>query len=131
VLLDRSAPLRPLIENSAGVIGCNSTALLESRLLFRKPTWAYGRSWYTGHPDLIFPVRVLERPSRLELLEHGITDEWSLDHGDWFLLQLLARQYSSERARNDPAAFLRWIHRRLFTSYLRLGEAAFEEIDSE
>jgi hypothetical protein len=67
LLLDRSARLRSLLENAAGVIGCNSTVLLESRLLFRKPTWAYGRSWYTGHPDLIFPVSRSERIYKLLL----------------------------------------------------------------
>jgi hypothetical protein len=131
LLLDRSAPLQALIENASGVIGCNSTVLLESRLLFRKPSWAYGRSWYTGHPDLIFPLSLSERPFKLELLWHGIIDQWSLDYGDWFLWQLLARQYSAERARNDPARFLRWINRRSYNSYLRLGDNAFEETDSE
>jgi Capsule polysaccharide biosynthesis protein len=131
LLLDPSAPLRPLIEDSSGVIGCNSTVLLESRLLFRKPTWAYGRSWYTGHPDLIFPLRLSERPSKLELLGQGITEEWSLDYGDWFLWELLARQYPAERARNNPAAFLSWIHRRFYKFYLRVGEDAFEDMESE
>jgi len=131
LFLDRSAPLRPLIENSAGVIGCSSTVLLESRLLFRKPTWAYGRSWYTGHPDLIFQIRLSERLPKLELLGKCITDPWLLDYGDWFLWQLLARQYSTEQARREPAAFLRWIDRRSYHSYLRLGDDAFEEMDSE
>jgi hypothetical protein len=130
-LLEGSAPLRPLIENCSGVIGCNSTVLLESRLVFRKPTWAYGRSWYSGHPNLIVPVRLSERPSKLELLRTGISDQWSLDYGDWFLWQLLARQYSAERARNNPAAFLRWIHSRFYESWVRLGEDAFEEIGAE
>lgn len=131
LLLDRSAPLRPLIESCSGVIGSNSTVLLESRLLFRKPTWAYGRSWYTGHPDLIFPLRLSELPFKLELLRQGITDQWSLDYGDWFLSQLLARQYSAEQARNNPAAFLRWIHRRFYNFYARAGEDAFEDRESK
>jgi hypothetical protein len=131
LLLDRATPLRPLIENSAGVIGCNSTVLLEARLLFRKPTWGYGRSWYTGHPDLIFSVRLSERLPKLEMLGQRITDPWLLDYGDWFLWQLLSRQYSTEQARKEPAAFLRWIDRRSYHSYLHLGDDAFDEIDSK
>jgi ADP-heptose:LPS heptosyltransferase len=125
VFLDRSAPLRPLLENAAGVIGCNSTVLLESRLLFRKPTWAYGRSWYTGHSELIFPIRLSECLPQSELLRRPIDDPWLLDYGDWFLWQLLARQYSSDDAKKDPKAFVRWIHRRSFRSYAALGEDAF------
>lgn len=125
LLLQRSAPLRPLLENSGGVIGCNSTVLLEARLLFQKPTWAYGRSWYTGHSQLIFPVRLSERLPYAELLGKPIDDPWSREYGDWFLSQLLARQYSTEGALNNPDAFLRWIHRRSYRSYVRLGEDAF------
>jgi ADP-heptose:LPS heptosyltransferase len=127
LVLDRSAALRPLIENAAGVIGCNSTVLLESRLLYRKPTWAYARSWYTGHPDLVFPVRQFERLPNRELLGKPIDDPWALDYGDWFLWQLLARQYSSEETRKNPQAFLRWIHRRSYKSYAALGEDAFHQ----
>jgi ADP-heptose:LPS heptosyltransferase len=125
ILLERSAPLRPLIEHAAGVIGCNSTVLLESRLLFRKPTWAYGHSWYTGHPDLIFPVNRFETLPHAELLGKSIDDQWLLDYGDWFLWQLLARQYLAEEAQKNPQAFLRWIHRRSYNSFVSLGEDAF------
>lgn len=125
VFLDRSAPLRPLLENAAGVIGSNSTVLLESRLLFRKPTWAFGRSWYTGHSELVYPIRISERLPHSELLGQPIEDSWLLDYGDWFLWQLLARQYTAEDAKKDPKAFVRWIHRRSFRSYKSLGEDAF------
>jgi Capsule polysaccharide biosynthesis protein len=125
IILDRSTPLRPLIENSHGVIGCNSTVLLEARLMFRKPTWAYGRSWYSGHPDLVIPVVVSGHLPKPELLGKYITDSWSLDYGDWFLLQLLLRQYPTEKARKDPTMFVRWINQRSFHSYERLGTRTF------
>lgn len=125
ILLDKRAPLRPLIEQSAGVIGYNSTVLLESRLLFNKPTWAYGRSWYTGHPELVFPIRVSEHLPYRELLGNPIDDPWMIDYGHWFLWQLLARQYPTNDAKKNPKAFLRWLHRRTAISYASLGEDAF------
>jgi hypothetical protein len=125
IILDKSVPLRPLLEKSAGVIGCNSTVLLESRLLFEKPTWAYGRSWYTGHPELVFPIRVSERLPNSELLGKPLDDPWLRDYSHWFLCQLLGRQYSTEEARKDPQAFVRWIHRRTARAYASLGEDAF------
>ena len=125
ILLERTARLGPLLENAAGVIGCNSTVLLESRLLFRKPTWAYGRSWYTGHPDLVFPVGISKTLPQSELLGKPIDDSWLLDYGDWLLWHLLARQYTVDEARKDPPSFLRWIHRRSYSSFCSLGEDAF------
>ncbi len=125
VILEKSVPLRPLIEKSAGVIGCNSTVLLESRLIFEKPTWAYGRSWYTGHPELVFPISANERLPYSELLGKPLDDPWLRDYAHWFLCQLLSRQYSTQEARKDPQAFLRWIHRRTARAYDSLGEDAF------
>jgi ADP-heptose:LPS heptosyltransferase len=125
ILLAKSAPLRPLIEQSAGVIGYNSTVLLESRLLYDKPTWAYGRSWYTGHPELVFPIRVSDPLPYRELLGKRIDDPWLVDYGHWFLWQLLARQYPTNEAKKDPKAFLNWIHRRTARSFASLGEDAF------
>ena len=125
ILLDRTASLRALIENCAGVIGCNSTVLLESRLLYQKPTWAYGRSWYTGHPDLIFPVQRGGRLPHQEMLGKPIDDSWALDYGDWFLRQLLSRQYSFGEAKKDPEAFLRWFQRRSFTAFAAVGDDTF------
>jgi ADP-heptose:LPS heptosyltransferase len=125
IVLNKGAPLRPLLENSAGVIGNNSTVLLEARLLFDRPTWAYGRSWYTGHPELVYPIRVTEHLPYRELLGKPIEDPWLLDYGRWFLWQLLARQYPTNDARKNPKAFLHWIHRRTARSYTTLGEDAF------
>ncbi|MGB2663104.1 MAG: glycosyltransferase family 9 protein [Candidatus Acidiferrum sp.] len=125
IILDKSAPLRSLIEQSAGVIGCNSTVLLESRFLFNKPTWAYGRSWYTGHPELVFPIRVSERLPNREMLGKPLDDPWLEDYATWFLWHLLARQYSTSEARKDPKGFVQWIHRRTAQSYAALGEDAF------
>jgi ADP-heptose:LPS heptosyltransferase len=125
IVVENSAPLRPLIEESSGVIGCNSTVLLESRLVFDKPTWAYGRSWYTGHPEIVFPVRLSERLPNSELLGKTFDDPWLQDYRDWIFWQLLARQYSTEDARKNPKSFLRWIHRRTAQSFASLGEDAF------
>lgn len=125
VILDKGTPLRPLLEQAAGVIGCNSTVLLEARLLFRKPTWAYGRSWYSGHSDLIFPVQRGERLPHSELLGTAMDDPAAVAYADWFCWQLLARQYSTSDARKNPQAFLQWLHRRTAKSYEALGEDAF------
>jgi ADP-heptose:LPS heptosyltransferase len=125
VILDKSAPLHSLIQHCAGVVGCNSTVLLESRLLYNKPTWAYGRSWYTGHPDLVFPVNGSKHLPHIELLGKPLDDPWLSDYTDWFLCQLLARQYSTEEAKRNPGAFLKWIHRRTRNAYASLGEDAY------
>lgn len=124
-VVDRSAPLHALIEQSSGVIGCNSTVLLESRLVFGKPTWAYGRSWYTGHPEIVFPVRPSEHLPNSELLGRSFDDPWLQDYADWIFWQLLARQYSIEEARKKPKSFLHWLHRRTARSFETLGEDVF------
>jgi len=125
VMLPKSASLRPLLAQCAGVIGNNSTVLLEARLLWDKPTWAFGRSWYTGHPELVFPVRIGERLPHAELLGKTMDDPWLRDYALWFLWQLLARQYPTTEAKKNPSGFVRWLHLRTAQSYAALGEDAF------
>ena len=126
IVLDKGVALRPLLEQSAGVIGYNSTVLLEARLLFDKPTWAYGRGWYTGHSELVFPVCLGGRLPHDEMLGKPLDDPSSVAYRSWFFWQLLARQYPTDVARKDPSAFVKWLHRRTAKSYASLGEDAFQ-----
>jgi ADP-heptose:LPS heptosyltransferase len=125
ITLPKSASLRALLSHCAGVIGNNSTVLLEARLLWEKPTWAFGRSWYSGHPELVFAARDGERLPYPELLGKTMNDPWLQDYALWFLWQLLARQYPINEAKKQPGAFVRWLHRRTAHSYAALGEDAF------
>lgn len=125
LMLPKSTSLRALLAQCSGVIGNNSTVLLEARLLWDKPTWAFGRSWYTGHPELVFPVRIGERLPQAELLGKTMDDPWLREYALWFLWQLLARQYPTNEAKKNPGGFVRWLHRRTANSYAALGEDAF------
>lgn len=76
--------LKSLVHGAKAVVGCNSTVLLEAAALFKKPAFAYGRSWWTGHPDLIAPVNT----TMTELPDL----KYRSSYADWFLTELLKRQ---------------------------------------
>ena len=88
-----------------GVVGVNSTVLVEARLLFNKPVWAYGDSWYTNHIGIK-------------------KDDYLESYRDWFLGQLLARQYA-QGTHQYPEKYRQWLLRRTYNSYLKHGEDIF------
>jgi hypothetical protein len=98
--------------------------------MFLKPTFAYGRSWYTFHDELVIPMhhlttgQPLPRANLLEhpqLLEHG----WYKDYADWFLYQLLIRQVSHSDAASNPYALKSFVDRLSFRSFKAYGEGIF------
>ena len=111
-----------------GVIGSNSTVLTEARLLFDKPVWAYGDSWYTNHTDLINRIDIRFRPRPMPYIEHlekGIpADEYLEDYRDWYVGQLISRQYTHE-VKGDPERYTQWLLKRTYNSYLKHGEDIF------
>ncbi len=132
ILLPKSPAvhLKTLLSEASGVAGMNSTVLLEARLMFHLPVWAYGRSWYDNHTDLVPPVAFQFEPRplpRLDWLEspEAIRSEYLNDYADWFLSQLLARQLAEERDSTDPEVIRQKVERLSYHSYLEHGEAIF------
>ncbi len=129
-LIDDGADLKTLLSRCAAVAGVNSTVLTEARVMFLKPVYAYGRSWYSSHDALITPMNH-RTPTRLpECFEHVVhpekQDEWLRDYVDWYLYQLLSRQLSRKVAESDPAYLKRFVDRLSYHSFLRYGEAIFD-----
>lgn len=126
--------LQPLIQNSVGVAGMNSTVLVESRLVYQKPTWCYADSWYTNHWEVLFRVdhrfkaRELQNSQTLQdstLIQTGRDEEYAL----WFMAQLIARQYLMKAILGDVGRFGRWFDRRTFANWKRYGEEIFDGSD--
>ena len=132
LMLPRGADLTALLRECHAVAGANSSVLYEARLMHRKPAYAFSKSWFTNHPDLVVPLARpnsggagelphldwLENPSRLRT-------EYLDDYADWFLAQLLARQIDC-RQLTDPALHREAIWRLSDQSYREHGEAIFE-----
>ena len=131
VLLPKEASLAALLRASRAVAGVNSSVLYEARLMHYKPTYCYGRSWFTNHTDLFLPVlRQDKRPlPRLDWLEDPkrMRTAWLDDYTDWFLAQLLARQFSHDLGKHQPAEFKKKVWRLSWQSYREHGEAIFDE----
>jgi hypothetical protein len=133
-LLPPSIRLSSLLSRCAAVAGVNSTVLQEARLLFHKPVYTYGPSWYTSHTELFMPVDYRSSPRRLSRIDDLFNDrllssEYLRDYADWYTFQLLARQYPEplERIPSDPKRFLDWAHRLTFRSFQLHGEQIFED----
>lgn len=129
-ILPPECDLKTLIERSSGVAGANSTVLLEARLMFHKPTFAYARGWHTNHPDLITPVSASHgprEPGRFDCVvdNHRLRLEWLDDYTDWFLYQLLARQISHDLA-SDWQRMRKWIFERTYRAFVLHGEDIFK-----
>lgn len=132
VLLPPGVHLQTLFSECAAVAGANSTVLYEARLIFHKPTYAYARSWYSGHTDLFTPVHLRHKPrtlNRMDLVEDNrkLRSERLDAYTDWFLSQLLARQFSHNWAKENPQAFKQRVHRLSFKSFIEHGEEIFDE----
>ena len=129
-VIDAGVDLRTLIEGCSAVAGVNSSVLTEARLMFLKPAFAYGRSWFTGHSDLIMPIshRFPERvPGRWGWLENPtmLRDERLMDYANWYLYQLLVRQKSHDQAQGDNNALKKFVDRLSYRSFIEHGEEIF------
>ena len=134
VMVARSVSLKSLLSRCAGAAGANSSVLYEARLMFRKPTYVYARSWYTNHGELFMPVEQSFAPRPLNRLDY-LCDASLLcgdrldDYSDWFLSQLLVRQITKQMATQNPAAFRSRVERLSYRAYAEYGEDIFEPAD--
>jgi hypothetical protein len=114
-----------------GVIGSNSTVLTEARLLYNRPTWAYGNSWYTNHTALVNRLNLDLDPMELINVEHiekGIPeDEYLSEYRLWYIGQLMARQHVRPKTKTklEKDNFIKWMLRRTYNSYKEHGEDIF------
>ena len=127
----KQTDLATLLRECVAAAGANSSVLSEARLMFKKPVYAYGRSWFTNHGELFFRLRVdagealprtdwLEDPARMR-------SEYLEDYADWFLAQLLGRQLESRTAEADPEKLKQKIWRLSYRSFVEHGEEIFED----
>jgi hypothetical protein len=127
----KQADLAALLRECRAVAGANSSVLSEARLMFKKPAYAYGRSWFTNHGELFFPLRVdaSESLPRLDWLEEPsrMRTDYLDDYADWFLAQLLGRQLESKVAESDPMKLKKKMWRLSYRSYVEYGEEIFED----
>lgn len=110
-----------------GVVGMNSTVLTEARLLYNKPVWAFAKSWYTGHPDLVCLVKAdMQVLPEVDKIDTGVsTDEYTDKYRQWYAGQLLARQYKHTDVRSNSEKFRQWLLQRTYKSFLAHGEEIF------
>jgi len=131
VRLPKQADLTTLLRECKAAAGANSNVLTEARLMFEKPTYAYGRSWFTNHEELMQPMRMdrkgalprwdwAEEPARMHT-------EHLDDYADWFLAQLLGRQLDSKIAESDPVKLKEKMWKLSYRSLMERGEEIFEE----
>lgn len=128
-LLERDVPLKSLLNECVAVAGVNSTVLTEARMMFSKPTYAYGRSWFSMHPQLVIPLNHRLPPQilpRIDRLVPGyLWSEWDKEYADWYLYQLLVRQTSHVSARDDWDQLRSFVDRLSYRSFQRYGEEVF------
>jgi hypothetical protein len=130
ILLNKRQPLKPLLQACSGVAGVNSTVLYEARLMFSKPTYVYGRGWFTNHGELFLPVfrgevRELNRADWI-LDNNLMRTEYRDEYTDWFLNQLLTRQIDRKFADKFPVLYKQRIFRLSHNSYREHGEEIFD-----
>ena len=131
VLVPPRMHLKSLLKECSAVAGANSSVLYEARLMFHKPTYAFARSWFTGHNELFMPLRIgYPRPvPRLDWVEDNsrMRTERLDAYTDWFLAQLLARQIDHGTAEREPKFFKEFVHRLSYHSYIKYGEEIFTD----
>lgn len=103
IVAPRGSSLSAILRECRAVAGANSSVLYEARLMHHVPVFAYGRSWFTNHPELFQPLAVgtesglphedwLENPGALRT-------EYLEGYTNWFLAQLLTRQIDRRELR--------------------------------
>jgi hypothetical protein len=129
-ILPRECDLRTLIAGASAVAGANSSVLLEARLMFHKPVFAYARSWFTDHPDLFIPLVYTDPSTEISCMDRMISKDWISsdylnDYTDWFLYQLLNRQLDHDAARCWERLH-QWTIKRTYKSFVAHGEGIFQ-----
>ena len=131
IRVSKQSDLKALLRECAAVAGANSTVLSEARLMFQKPAYAYGRSWFTNHHELFLPLRLDVKGSlpRVDWLEDSsrMRTAYLDDYSDWFLAQLLGRQLESSVAESDPAKLKQKMGRLSYRSFVEYGEEIFDD----
>jgi len=128
VMISKTASPAALLRECSAVAGANSTVLHEGRLIYHKAVYAYGRSWFSNHRELIFalsqnmaaPLPHFETVEGNRLLRTERLDAYT----DWYLAQLLAGQIGRETAQS-PSKLREWMFRLSYHSYLKFGEEVF------
>lgn len=134
IILNKQTDLRTLLYNCSGAAGMNSTVLYEARLIYKKPVYVYSKSWFTNHEELFTPVYDSLEPRPLNnsvffedpIENSGMNTQRLNDYSDWFLYQLLIRQYNKKDIDSNPEDFLRWSDKLTFKSFIKYGEENFE-----
>jgi hypothetical protein len=130
LLLPKEHSLKPLLHACAGVAGVNSSVLYEARLMYHKPAYVYGRSWFTNHDELFMPVRTrnVRELGRIDwLTDHRkMRNSFLDDYTDWFLYQLLVRQIDRECATHRPKEFKDRVWQLSSRSFAAYGEEIFQ-----
>ncbi|MEI9895688.1 MAG: hypothetical protein WDN28_17820 [Chthoniobacter sp.] len=130
IRVSKDTHLPTLLRECQAVAGANSSVLYEARLMHRKPTYAYARSWFTNHDELFVPIsRDFARSiPRQDWIDHpsAMRTERLDDYTDWFLAQLLARQLDGKLAAEDPLRLRTALGRLSYHSYLENGDAVFD-----
>ncbi len=130
-LVPTGIELHDLLANCSGVAGANSSVLYEARLLYDKPTYAYAGGWFSGHQSLIFPSWIQEAPRELAsvelLVNSNLRTDYDDDYRDWFLAQLLSRQFSIAEAKDDPDKFGQWLKTRTYKAWISSGRSLFDD----
>jgi SAM-dependent methyltransferase len=125
---NKQASLVDELHACSGVIGSNSTVISEARLLYNKPVWAYGPSWYTNHTALVYPLQhTMENymlPWADELIDGVRKSEYLDRYKHWYVAQLMARQFGG-RTVKDVKTFQQWLLRRTHNSFKQHGEDIF------
>lgn len=133
VLVSKEADLTSLVRECQAVAGANSSVLYEARLMHHKPAYAYSRSWFTNHPELVTPLSLASDGAaaaalpQVEAIENPTVARTAYldDYADWFLAHLLARQIDNRQFTNHTQrreAIWRLSHQ----SYRTHGEAIFD-----
>lgn len=131
LMIPKNTNLKALLKECNGVAGVNSTVLYEARLMFHKPAYVYGNSWFTNHDELFMslqignPIQALPGLSWLDDARLMNTERLN-DYADWFLYQLLARQIPRHVTRRDREDFLYEINRLSYHSFVSYGEEIFD-----
>lgn len=104
-IIDGSGDIDTLIQHASCVVGANSTVLTEAALKYRKPVFAYGKSWYTNHPDLVVPLSTKDK-------ELPPPPEIPTQKQTWFLTTLINKQILRSPY-PTPEATRSWVERNI------------------
>lgn len=129
VVVPAQTDLTTLLYHCAAAAGVNSSVLYEARLIYGKPTYVYGKGWFSNHEELFLPVRLMRKGEipGFDLVATGRDShsERLQSYSDWFLANLIARQIDPKIAEKDGRAFREAVHLLSYTSFMAHGEDIF------